>query len=286
MPSVEEEVVEPTEELDLLPDEMPSEEAEVEETAEPNFDELLSNLKYQYDKEDYQPESLDEAKELIELGRWAKERGKPRLEEMKSDPLSNWAKSYMKESGFDDVNKFIEAVDKVAMENKIADKKNEYIEKGIGEEAAQLLAEKDIQLSQKEAKASELTAKDQKNQAYEGFLKWYDGMKEKGIFKGDLKADEIPQSVFDKADNGTPLEQAFLEWKVSDIKVATEQQTLKALKENKETSTGSVQEGSKTEPKTMTKSQVDALVTKMSSSEARKWVAENADNLEKWGYYD
>ena len=281
MPSVEETLDESIEVEETTPVESTEEEA----PKEPDYTELLSNLKYQYDKQDFTPTSIEEARELLEMGRFYRDRGKERLESYKADPLSNWAKSYMKESGYEDPMKFIEAVRETQRQNLISEKTQEYVERGISEDAAKLLAEKDIALQEKDASANKNSEEQAKQQRYANFITWYDKMKSNGVFKNDLHPDEIPQSVWDKADSGTPLEQAYLEHVMTHIKVDTQQETLKALKTNKETSTGSVQEGSATDPKKLTIKQIEQTLEGMTSREASKWIDKNYAEIEKAGYF-
>lgn len=101
----------------------------------------------------------------------------------------------------------------------------------------------------------------------------------------DIDASTIPQEVVEMVNNGKDLTSAYSIWQMKNIdkiKLQVEQDTLKKLKQNSETSTGSIES---TKDQSMNVDQVNKLLESMSPSARNKWIDANMTNLEKWGYF-
>jgi hypothetical protein len=103
----------------------------------------------------------------------------------------------------------------------------------------------------------------------------------------DVDASKIPTDVWDMVAKGKDLTSAYALYQVKNmdkLKTETEQETLKKIKQNAETSTGSINSNNQTND-TMTVDQVNKLLEGMGKGERDKWIDKNMNNLEKWGYF-
>lgn len=103
----------------------------------------------------------------------------------------------------------------------------------------------------------------------------------------DADIDNLPQEVIDSMAKGKDMVKAYAVYQaknIDKIKVKTQQNTLRALKENGDTATGSIT-GTGAESPRMSAQQVNDLLSSMSSKEKSAWVDKNYSNLEKWGYF-
>jgi hypothetical protein len=98
----------------------------------------------------------------------------------------------------------------------------------------------------------------------------------------------VPQEVWDivnqKGKDLTSAYAIYLSKNMDKLKTETEQETLKKIKQNAETSTGSIQSNAQSNDN-MTVDQVNKLLEGMGKGERDKWIDKNMDNLEKWGYF-
>jgi hypothetical protein len=102
-----------------------------------------------------------------------------------------------------------------------------------------------------------------------------------------VDANKIPTEVWEIVAKGKDLTSAYALYQVKNmdkIKTETEQETLKKIKQNAETSTGSIQSNAQSND-SMTVDQVNKLLEGMGKGERDKWIDKNMDNLEKWGYF-
>ena len=273
----------PVEDVEVS-DETPSEEIETEETEESTenvevdeFDEVaqkfLEKFEIQFDKNSKKFESIDQLKEAAEMGS-ALPRYKEKIskyEEQLNSPHYQWIDKYMKANGYDNGSDFVKAI-------QINEERQSLIEGGMSEELAQ-------------SKAEEIVNKtfgnqnDTKNKQIDDFLNWHQSKVEAGTFNDSMSPDNIPPEVLEKHEQGMNLKEAYMDYMLDDIKVKTEQETLKKLDKNKKTSTGEL----KTSPKSetgMTAPQIEAKLASMPSNERNKWISANYAMIEKSGIFN
>lgn len=97
----------------------------------------------------------------------------------------------------------------------------------------------------------------------------------------------LPKEVIDLYQSGKDLVSAYALYQVKNIdklKAEAQQEAIKALKENADTSPGSLS-GTGGEEGKMTVDQVDKMLLSMTSKERSAWLDKNYNNLEKWGYF-
>jgi len=102
-----------------------------------------------------------------------------------------------------------------------------------------------------------------------------------------IDVNTIPVEVFEMAAQGRDLTSAYALYQVKNldkIKVQTEQETIKKIKQNVETSTGDLS-GNQVQDDKMSVDQVNKLLESMGGKERSAWVDKNIDKLEKWGYF-
>lgn len=168
----------------------------------------------------------EEAQAILQKG-MDYDRIKEKYSNYKDNPAYQYIDEFMKDSGFDNAADFMKEI-------KINDKQAEFIKQGMNEENARIAAEDYV---------SNSNPVDREAQEIEKFLDWQQGKVKAGIFSNELKADNIPQSVIEAYQKGTPLKEAYSDYVIDNIKRNTEQETLKKLKKNKMSSTGSVTKG-------------------------------------------
>ena len=267
--AVTEEVVE--EVVDTPVDE--SEATETEETEEPDYTEanqqFLSRFKVQFDGKDKTYDSIEQLMEDAQMG-GALPRYKEKVSKYESDPAYKWVKDYMKDNGYDDPQNFVNDI-------KINAKTQDYIAKGMSEEDARSAAEDYVGKGQQGV--------DIKAKALDEFLTWHNSKVEAGKFEGGLDIDSIPDSVLQAYEKGSSLKEAYMDYVLDDIKVKTEQSTIKKLAKNKETSSGELNTSPTNTTKTMTPAQIDKVLGNMSQREQSNWVDANYDLIEKSGYF-
>lgn len=237
--------------------------AEVEET--PEVDDILEwvnsqNLKV--DGEEFKYESRDD---LLNDARTA--RTVPRLKEQrdkyKNDPGLKFMNDYMKESGYKDMTKFVHDL---TVQRKV----DELVAANMDEEKAKAYAEEYVK--------NLVPAKDPLDAEIGSFLEWHETK-----FGEGLK--EAPQVVIDALNNGESAKEAYLEYRLDNAKVETEQKTIEKLRKNKEKSAGEIDKSKPTNNK-MTVSQIDKTLNNLSSAERSKWIKANYDKIVASGYYD
>lgn len=97
----------------------------------------------------------------------------------------------------------------------------------------------------------------------------------------------IPQEVLDQVASGSDLTKAYAIHQINNIgniKAQAQQDAIKALKNNAETSTGSLS-GTSQEQQSMSIADVNKMLESMGSQQRSKWIDANYSNLEKWGYF-
>jgi hypothetical protein len=267
---IEEVVDKPVDEPVVDANTEPSE--EVKETEPTDYSQankdFLDRFEIQFDKTSKKFESLEQLKEAAEMGS-ALPRYKDKLTAMESNPVNKWANEFMKESGYTDPTEFVKAI-------KINSKAEELADKGMSAEDAK-------------AYATELISKemptDVKGKEIESFLNWHEGKVTEGKIKESLDAESIPQAVLDAYSNGQSLKEAYQDYLLDNIKSTTEQDTIKKLAHNKETSAGKLADGVVDTTKDMTVAQINTQLSSMSGAQQSKWLDANWKAVEKSGYF-
>jgi hypothetical protein len=248
-------------------------ETEPEETVEEDYSEadksFLDRFEIQFDKGAKKFESLEQLKEAAEMGS-ALPRYKDKVSTLENNPAYKWVDKYMKESGYSDPSNFVKAIEVNA-------KTEEFVNKGMSQEDAVSAAEEFV--------SRNASGTDLKGKEIDSFLEWHNGKVESGKFTESLDASNIPQTVQDAYENGQSLKEAYMDYILDDIKVKTEQDTLKKIAKNKETSAGALRDGKPNNTKDMTVAQVNKTLSNMSTSEQGKWLDANWGVVEKSGYF-
>lgn len=203
-----------------------------------------------------------------------------RLEQLESDPLRQWANDYMKKVGYDDPLKFIADVQKEQAEREFNNRVQEFVERGYAPDVAREMAELKKENQEIKSQIQGLTQKTEQQREYEDFINWHNEAQQQGLV-GELKADEIPLQVWETQRRGVPLKYAYMEYVLPQIKVQTEQNTLKNLQKNAETSTGSTKDGGSSENENWSKEYIE----QMAESQGSEWVKKNYKKIEKSGYF-
>lgn len=203
-----------------------------------------------------------------------------RLEQLESDPLRQWANDYMKKVGYDDPSKFIADVQKEQAEREFNNRVQEFVEKGYAPDVAREMAELKKENQEIKSQIQGFTQKTEQQREYEDFINWHNEAQQQGLV-GELKADEIPLQVWEAQRRGVPLKYAYMEYVLPQIKIQTEQNTLKNLQKNAETSTGSTKDGGSSENENWSKEYIE----QMAESQGSEWVKKNYKKIEKSGYF-
>ena len=204
-----------------------------------------------------------------------------RLEQLESDPLRQWANDYMKKVGYDDPSKFIADVQKEQAERDFNNRVQEFVAKGYAPDVAREMAELKKENQEIKSQIQGITQKTEQQKEYEDFINWHNEAQQQGLV-GELKADEIPLQVWEAQRRGIPLKYAYMEYILPNIKLQTEQNTLKNLQKNAETSTGSTKDGGNNENGNWSREYIE----QMANSHGQGWVKQNFDKIEKSGYFD
>ena len=248
-------------------------ETETEEQEEPDYSEadksFLERFEIQFDKGAKKFDSLEQLKEAAEMGS-ALPRYKDKVSALENNPAYKWVDKYMKDSGFSDPSDFVKAIEVNA-------KTEEFVNKGMSQEDATAAAEEFVS---RNSSGSSLKGKE-----IDSFLEWHNGKVESGKFTESLDANNIPQSVQDAYENGQSLKEAYMDYILDDIKIKTEQDTLKKIAKNKETSAGALKDTKPNNTKDMTVAQVNKTLSSMTASEQSKWLDNNWGVVEKSGYF-
>jgi len=230
---------------------------------------FLDRFEIQFDKGAKKFETLEQLKEAAEMGS-ALPRYKDKVSALENNPAYKWVDKYMKDSGYTDPSDFVRAIDVNA-------KTEEFVSKGMTEEDAKTAAEEFVSRND--------SGSDLKSKEISSFLEWHNSKVESGKFNESLDADNIPQAVQDAYENGQSLKEAYMDYILDDIKVKTEQDTLKKLAKNKETSAGALNDTKPNNTKDMTVAQINKTLSSMTKGEQSKWLDNNWGVVEKSGYF-
>lgn len=159
---------------------------------------------------------------------------------------------------------------------------NELVEnEGFTEAQARRIAEAERKANSVEQKLEDITQKSQTEKEQQEFLEWHNQMEEKGVFTEPLDPNKIPPEVWQQVDDGVSLKTAYMEYKLMNIKTNVEQETIKKLRENADSSTGSTQVNVGEDDKSWSAEYIETMAEKHGSD----WVKKNYDKIEKSGYY-
>lgn len=240
--------------------------ADTEATPDPYAD-FLSEFKIKYDGEDVGYENIDDLIADAQKGK-NYQRMVDKVDSFKNNPAYQYIDQYMKDSGFTDPAKFVK-------ELRVNEKVAELIKDGMDEEKAKKYAEQMVTENPVDVKGKEIG----------DFLQWHSDKVKQGVFGEELEAENIPQEVIDAYEKGQSLKEAYQDHMLKNIKFKTEQETLQKLDNNKRKSAGKIEEGTKNSTKDMTVTQIDKLMSSMSSSERSSWIKNNYSVAEKAGYF-
>lgn len=210
---------------------------------------LLDDFSYQFDKQDYKPESIEELRELAEMGRYYKERGKEKLKSFESDPRLSFVETQAKKHNMD-VNQYLEAVAKQEQYDEIqaiADAKSVPYE--VADELYQ-----SIKLKERVTKESnEAKTKAEEDAEFDKFI---------SEFKGDIN--NIPEELNKLWTKTGDINEAHRQYKslMKDNKIAELEEKLGIQNQNlsnSEASTGSVTGNGAPNEKMYTREEVDNM---------------------------
>jgi len=239
-----------------------------EEQAEP-FDWSGMELKHLKDVKklsDYTPE---DAKAYFQKG-LDYDRVKGQIDSYRANPLYQYIDNHMKQSGYSDPVEYVKAIETSALTS-------DYLNQGYDDETAVVLANKDIALKY-------ASTRDPMAGKIDEMLSWHADKVKQGVFDTDLTPETVPHEVTEAIRNGASPKEAYMDWAISNIKVQTEQKTIKSIAKNKQTSTGSVNTHSKSDGQ-LSVTQIEKTLGDMNSDERRQWITKNYDMVVKSGYF-
>jgi len=191
-----------------------------------------------------------------------------KINDYNNNPAYQYIDNYIKESGYDDPAEFIREI-------KISERAQSYMQSGMSEQSARNAAEEFV---------GELKSNNSDKEIDE-FLAWHSEKVESGKFANELDPQNVPESIINAYKSGTPLKEAYMDYKLDNIKTNTEQNTIKNILGNKNKSTGPIEQ-SGVKPKTkLTSKQIEKTLDSMSSSDKTKWIDKNYNLIEKSGYF-
>lgn len=228
-------------------------------TQEPEW---LGDIVGKYDKEDFTPTSKQELVELMEMGRYYRDKGKNKLDSLKSEQSKiDFMNNLIKEQGYDnfdtwkgdvDVARKNDAIEKIANEKgfSLEDAREFYEGRNAKEQINAMTAKENETNSQIKAREAEVSK----------FFNEY----------SDLKTEDLPKEVLDNFDKGQPLKEAYLEYSFKEAQDKLKQ--IEKIKTNGDVSPGSLsgmQSKEKVDIKNMSKEDFKAY-TKAKLAESRR----------------
>jgi len=268
-PSVENEEstnVEPTEEVveNVVDEGTPTDKA----TEKPEF---LDSFEFQFNKENRKANSVDELKELAEMGTFYKEKGKKQLEDYKNDPRLKFVERQAKKNKMSTE----EYLDAVAKEETNAEIAKIAEAEGVSETVAEKLY-KATKLEEKTIADTKTAKEKEKQDGYmTEFVKEYPDVK------------EVPQEVWDRFNKGdislvdaysnTNMKSELTSLKEKLAKYEEQEKISNKNSENAGASTGSVT-GNGTAEHLFT----EAQVKKMSRAEVNKNYNKIIESQKQW----
>ena len=197
--------------------EVPSEGSEDNSKSEKevDFKPLLDSLKFKYNKEEVNVESIEELKNLVQKG-MNYDKKLQELDNLQNSKLEKYARQKATELGIT-VDEYMDQVEQYEKDQQKAQEEarlEEMMNNGVPEDIArEVIAtsqlRKQLQAKENELKAREdAQAKEQaKNKEYEDFLKEFP----------DVNPEDIPKEVFEDAEKSS-LSNAYLKWQLKEMK--------------------------------------------------------------------
>lgn len=222
-----------------------------EEQATPS---LLDSFEYQYNKENVKPQSMEELKELAEMGRYYKEQAKSKLESYKNDPRIGLVERLAAENNME-VDQYLEAVDKQREYDKI---QAIATEKQVPIEIANELYQK-VKLEEKYQNETNTLKQEAEEKAdLEKFVKMYPDVK-------DLPPEVVKQWV-----PGTKLTDVYKDYEYNQMKAKISEYESKINTQNQNAENAEASTGSVTGNGAVTGGLTEAMIEKMSPKELMK----------------
>lgn len=162
--------------------------------------------------------------------------------------------AFIKEQfGFESIDEYKQA----QAERKLKEKAQEFVNEGLSEEYAMSLAEaeairtENAKLKTEQTKKAELESKIQKEN--QDFLDYYKESNGSDYAKGT----ELPQAVWDKVQEGTPLKYAYMEHQLNEMRTGTQQQ--QTNEQHAQQTAGSVKGVDSTPNRPLTLEDIDSM---------------------------
>ena len=214
-----------------------NDEGEIPEVVEENTTEevqaqpeWLNEIVGKYDKEDFSPSTKEELVELIEMGRFYKEKGKSSLDSYKNEQSKiDFINAELEKQGFNDFNEWKSAIDVARQDEAIA---RLATEKGYSLEDARTVHEGQTAKEQINA----MTAKENESKAQEKARE----TEISNFFKEhpDMKTEDLAKEVLDAFDKGVNLNTAYYKHEAEAMKQQLQQ--IEKIKSNGDVSPGSL----------------------------------------------
>jgi hypothetical protein len=242
------------------------------------------NFEFQHNEENVVIDNEDKLRELAQKGMNYDQvySRVSELEEQIQDAKQQALDDYIASQNYEWNGKKITTKAEYDMALKESELINELVEnEGFTEAQARRIAEAERKANSVEQKLEDITQKSQTEKEQQEFLEWHNQMEEKGVFTEPLDPNKIPPEVWQQVDDGVSLKTAYMEYKLMNIKTNVEQETIKKLRENADSSTGSTQVNVGEDDKSWSAEYIETMAEKHGSD----WVKKNYDKIEKSGYY-
>lgn len=270
-------------------DEESTEESDSElegESQEPEFDykPFLDKLDPKYNGEAYKYETIEQ---LITDAQMGKNYGtlKEKYEAQKNNPLNNWAKSYMEQSGYKDPAKFLEAVKQSEFDSQVDNMVKDMINQGWDEQQARLYASTELKNKQLESRTQSTQQNTQRISEVQKFAEFFKQQSGEELTEGNIP--DYIREIYDVNGNKTTSEQlelAYFRNNIDNLKAKTEQETIKKISDKRKISTGSVKSELDSNA-TMTPEQIEKVLSTMSPDKQAAWIDKNETLINRSGYF-
>jgi hypothetical protein len=229
---------------------------------------LLDSFEYQYNKENVKPQSIEELKELAEMGRYYKEKGKSELESYKHDPSLSFVEKQAKKNNMD-VTQYLEAVTKQEQYDEIQSIADN---EGVSHEVANKLYNANKLEARVTKESNEAKTQAEQDARFDKFLNEYEG-----------DVNNIPEALSKLWTETGDINEAHRQYKSSlkDSKIAELEEKLNIQNQNlsnSEASTGSVTGNGAPNGKMFTRDEVKS----MSRDEVNKNYKKVTESMKTW----
>jgi len=152
--------------------------------------------------------------------------------------------------------------------------------KGFTEEQAKELANERMERESIKKELEALKAKEQETNAIVDVMNWHEEMRKKGVLTNEFDYSKIPDEVIN---SGASLKESYMSYILENMKLETQQSTLKNIDAKKELSAGSTQDKLPAEEGTFSLEYINKMA---SGAGGTKWIKANYDKIEKAGYFN